>query len=85
MMNFCGECIAFDMETTFFDLLYSFENCTNSVCGWSWANAGFLYSSTADILLCAVCHIELSSNTTQCPRDVNHQPNCCHRTDEDEE
>ena len=73
------------METTFSDRLYSFANCANSVCGWSWASAGFLYSSTEDILFCSVCHVELPSNTEQCPRDVVHQPNCCHRMDEEED
>jgi len=71
------------MESTFFDRLSFFADCNNSVCGWSWASAGFLYSSTEDFLFCSVCYVEIPTTTDQNPGDIVHRPYCFHNTLDD--
>jgi len=66
------------METTFLERLASFANCQNTLCGWSWANAGFMYSSDDDSMCCVLCRVELPPTTSLNPSDVIHRHNCPH-------
>ena len=66
------------METTFLERLASFSSYQHTVCGWSWANAGFMYSPEEDVLYCVGCRVELPPTTSLNPIDIIHHQICPH-------